>query len=98
MTRRGEMQLNTDIINLFLEAKDIMQKIDAYKTPKSRMPQSFGHISALRQLALEAKRRNHAGGRRNRGTKRAAIGEESVAETESPRDGEEVNCALYFHV
>lgn len=30
--RRGEMQLNTDIINLFLETKDIMQEqLDAYK-------------------------------------------------------------------
>ncbi len=31
--RRGEMQLNTDIINLFLETKDIMQEqLDAYKS------------------------------------------------------------------
>ena len=30
--RRGEMQLNADIINLFLETKDIMQEqLDAYK-------------------------------------------------------------------
>lgn len=37
--RRGEMQLNTDIINLFLETKDIMQEqLDAYKQSQSRMP------------------------------------------------------------
>ncbi|WP_348254189.1 Hpt domain-containing protein, partial [Salmonella enterica] len=30
--RRGEMQLNTDIINLILETKDIMQEqLDGYK-------------------------------------------------------------------
>ncbi|PKH26989.1 chemotaxis protein CheA [Enterobacterales bacterium CwR94] len=55
--RRGEMQLNTDIINLFLETKDIMQdQLDAYKTGQEPDADSFEYIcQALRQLALEAK-------------------------------------------
>ena len=55
--RRGEMQLNTDIINLFLETKDIMQEqLDAYKSSQEPDAESFDYICrALRQLALEAK-------------------------------------------
>ncbi len=55
--RRGEMQLNTDIINLFLETKDIMQEqLDAYKSSQEPDAASFEYIcAALRQLALEAK-------------------------------------------
>lgn len=55
--RRGEMQLNTDIINLFLETKDIMQEqLDAYKQSQEPDAASFNYIcQALRQLALEAK-------------------------------------------
>ncbi len=55
--RRGEMQLSTDIINLFLETKDIMQEqLDAYKTAQEPNVESFKYIcEALRQLALEAK-------------------------------------------
>nr|WP_153677116.1 chemotaxis protein CheA [Enterobacter hormaechei] len=55
--RRGEMQLNTDIINLFLETKDIMQEqLDAYKSSVEPDAASFEYIcNALRQLALEAK-------------------------------------------
>ena len=55
--RRGEMQLNTDIINLFLETKDIMQEqLDAYKSSVEPDADSFEYIcQALRQLALEAK-------------------------------------------
>lgn len=55
--RRGEMQLNTDIINLFLETKDIMQEqLDAYKSSQEPDAASFEYIChALRQLALEAK-------------------------------------------
>ena len=55
--RRGEMQLSTDIINLFLETKDIMQEqLDAYKTAQEPNAESFTYIcEALRQLALEAK-------------------------------------------
>ena len=54
--RRGEMQLSTDIINLFLETKDIMQEqLDAYKTAQEPNAESFNYIcEALRQLALEA--------------------------------------------
>ncbi len=55
--RRGEMQLNTDIINLFLETKDIMQEqLDAYKQSQEPDAASFDYIcQALRQLTLEAK-------------------------------------------
>ena len=55
--RRGEMQLSTDIINLFLETKDIMQEqLDAYKAGQEPDAESFKYIcEALRQLALEAK-------------------------------------------
>lgn len=55
--RRGEMQLNTDIINLFLETKDIMQEqLDSYKSSAEPDAASFEYIcNALRQLALEAK-------------------------------------------
>lgn len=55
--RRGEMHLNTAIINLFLETKDIMQEqLDAYKSSEEPDAASFEYIcTALRQLALEAK-------------------------------------------
>ncbi len=55
--RRGEMQLNADIINLFLETKDIMQEqLDAYKNSEEPDAASFEYsCNALRQLALEAK-------------------------------------------
>ncbi|WP_226571179.1 chemotaxis protein CheA [Mangrovibacter yixingensis] len=55
--RRGEMQLSTDIINLFLETKDIMQEqLDAYKSSQEPDAAAFEYIcQALRQLALEAK-------------------------------------------
>ncbi len=55
--RRSEMQLNTDIINLFLETKDIMQEqLDAYKSSQEPDAASFEYIcQALRQLALDAK-------------------------------------------
>ncbi len=43
--RRGEMQLNTDIINLFLETKDIMQEqLDAYKQSQEPDAASFDYI------------------------------------------------------
>ena len=55
--RRGEMQLSADIINLFLETKDIMQEqLDAYKASEEPDADSFQYIcQALRQLALESK-------------------------------------------
>ncbi|ARZ00577.1 signal transducing histidine kinase, homodimeric domain protein [Yersinia ruckeri ATCC 29473] len=54
--RRNEMRLSTDIINLFLETKDIMQEqLEAYKTSQEPNRESFEYIcQALRQLALEA--------------------------------------------
>ncbi|WP_027711647.1 chemotaxis protein CheA [Dickeya chrysanthemi] len=61
--RRGEMRLSTDIINLFLETKDIMQdQLDAYKTAQEPNAESFEYIcQALRQLALESKENGAAG-------------------------------------
>ncbi|ACT06394.1 CheA signal transduction histidine kinase [Dickeya chrysanthemi Ech1591] len=61
--RRGEMRLSTDIINLFLETKDIMQdQLDAYKTAQEPNAESFKYIcQALRQLALESKENGTAG-------------------------------------
>ncbi|NGX85690.1 chemotaxis protein CheA [Rahnella sp. Lac-M11] len=54
--RRAEMSLSTDIINLFLETKDIMQEqLDAYKSSRDPDADSFEYIcAALRQLALDA--------------------------------------------
>jgi len=53
--RRAEMSLSTDIINLFLETKDIMQEqLDAYKSTRDPDAESFEYIcAALRQLAQE---------------------------------------------
>lgn len=55
--RRGEMSLSTDIVNLFLETKDIMQdQLDAYKMAREPDEASYAYIcDALRQLALSAK-------------------------------------------
>ena len=55
--RRGEMQLNTDFIILFLDTNDMMQEqLDAYKSSAEPDAASFEYIcNALRQLALEAK-------------------------------------------
>nr|WP_021016461.1 chemotaxis protein CheA [Serratia sp. ATCC 39006] len=60
--RRGEMQLSTDIINLFLETKDIMQdQLDAYKTAQEPNVESLEYIcQALRQLALESKEQSES--------------------------------------
>ncbi len=90
--RRGEMQLNTDIINLFLETKDIMQEqLDAYKSSQEPDAASFEYIcQALRQLALEAK-----------GEAPAAAAKLSVVETETaapaasaPTDGGKLRIKL----
>lgn len=53
--RRQEMSLSTEIINLFLETKDIMhEQLGAYKTSQQPDAESFDYICrALRQLALE---------------------------------------------
>jgi two-component system chemotaxis sensor kinase CheA len=58
--RRQEMSLSTEIINLFLETKDIMQEqLDAYKTSQQPDTESFEYIcQALRQLALEAQQQD----------------------------------------
>ncbi|MDR3433044.1 MAG: chemotaxis protein CheA [Rouxiella aceris] len=60
--RRAEMSLSTDIINLFLETKDIMQEqLDAYKSSQVPDAESFQYIcAALRQLALEAQQEKDA--------------------------------------
>ncbi|WP_434525187.1 chemotaxis protein CheA [Photorhabdus asymbiotica] len=58
--RRDEMSLTTDIINLFLEAKDIMQQqLDAYKSSQEPDDSTFTYIcETLRQLALEVQKEN----------------------------------------
>ncbi len=55
--RRHEMVLTDDIINLFLEAKDIMQQqLDAHKNSQEPDEETFNYIcEKLRQLALEVK-------------------------------------------
>ena len=55
--RRGELPLSIDIINLFLESKDIMQdQLDAYKSSQEPDQETFRYIcEALRQIALEDK-------------------------------------------
>ncbi|MBH3044581.1 MULTISPECIES: chemotaxis protein CheA [Serratia] len=60
--RRQEMSLSTEIINLFLETKDIMQEqLDAYKTSQQPDAESFEYIcQALRQLALEVQQQQAA--------------------------------------
>lgn len=55
--RCGKLPLTSDIINLFLESKDIMQdQLDAYKSSQEPDEQTFSYIcEALRQIALESK-------------------------------------------
>lgn len=55
--RCGELALNGDIINLFLETKDIMHdQLEAYKSSQEPDAASFEYIcQALRELALENK-------------------------------------------
>ncbi|TBL74249.1 chemotaxis protein CheA [Obesumbacterium proteus] len=55
--RCGELELNSDIINLFLESKDIMQgQLDAYQSSQEPDNDSFRYIcDALRKIAEEAK-------------------------------------------
>ena len=54
--RRGELILNSNIINLFLETKDIMQEqLNAYKNSQPPDEESFRYIcDMLRQIALTA--------------------------------------------
>ena len=62
--RRGEMQLNTDIINLFLETKDIMQEqLDAYKSSAEPDAASFEYIrkTARGAVTSEGERGQPAG-------------------------------------
>ncbi|WP_368913276.1 chemotaxis protein CheA [Mixta calida] len=55
--RCGTLRLTSDIINLFLESKDIMQdQLDTYKSSQEPDEQSFQYIcEALRQIALQNK-------------------------------------------
>lgn len=55
--RCGELQLTSEIINLFLESKDIMQEqLNAYKSSQQPDEESFHYIcEVLRQIALESK-------------------------------------------
>lgn len=53
--RCGKLQLNSSIINLFLESKDIMQdQLDAYKSSQEPDREAYTYIcEALRKIALE---------------------------------------------
>lgn len=54
--RRGEMQLNADIINLFWKRKILCRNSSTpIKAQWSLMPTVLSTFAALRQLALEAK-------------------------------------------
>lgn len=55
--RRSEMSLSTEIINLFLETKDIMQEqLDAYKSSSDPDAESFEYIcTVLQRLATEVR-------------------------------------------
>lgn len=60
--RRHEMALTDEIINLFLEAKDIMQQqLDAHKNSQEPDEETFNYIcEKLRQLALDVKEEQSA--------------------------------------
>ncbi|YCH30592.1 chemotaxis protein CheA [Erwinia sp. D4-22] len=55
--RCGVLRLTSEIINLFLESKDIMQdQLDAYKSSQEPDEETFNYIcEALRQIALQSK-------------------------------------------
>ncbi|WP_313619926.1 chemotaxis protein CheA [Achromobacter sp.] len=55
--RRGEMELRTDMIDIFLETKDVLKsQLDAYRASEEPDEAVFERICAvLRQLALEHK-------------------------------------------
>lgn len=55
--RCGVLRLTSDIINLFLESKDIMQdQLDAYKSSQEPDEETFNYIcEALRQIAQQSK-------------------------------------------
>lgn len=55
--RRGEMALRTDMIDIFLETKDVLKsQLDAYRASEEPDDAVFERICAvLRQLALEHK-------------------------------------------
>jgi two-component system, chemotaxis family, sensor kinase CheA len=55
--RCGELTLSAEIINLFLESKDIMQEqLDAYKASQTPDEEAFRYIcAALRQIAQESR-------------------------------------------
>ncbi len=53
------MQLNTDIINLFLETKDIMQNSSTLiNSRKSRMPPASIILPGLASTGIRSERRN----------------------------------------
>lgn len=84
--RRDEMRLSTDIINLFLETKDIMQEqLDAYKTSQEPNADSFEYIChALRQLALEALEQQTGGNVSTAAQGSGAVTAEAKASSKSP--------------
>lgn len=92
--RGGDMALSGDIINLFLETKDVMQEqLDAYKASLEPDKESYQYIcQALRQLALEAQ---NAASPASADTQSAPpeAGQASSVATESP-DGQRLKVVL----
>lgn len=74
-TRRGELALRRDIVDIFLDAKDMLnEQLDAYRADVEPDPDALERICCtLRQLALEE------------------IGEEAVAEIPRPAPAEAVD-------
>ncbi|MDR0217451.1 MAG: chemotaxis protein CheA [Enterobacteriaceae bacterium] len=84
--RRDEIRLTTDIINLFLEAKDIMQQqLDAYKSSQEPDEDTFNYIcETLRQLALTLQEEQQ-GSQQDTDTFAANSEAESVKEEATPQ-------------
>ncbi len=58
-SQRGEMQLNTDIINLFLETKDICKNSSTLiNSRKSRMLPASIYLPGLASTGIRSERRN----------------------------------------
>ena len=53
--RQGELKLRTDIVDLFLETKDMLHdQLDAYRNGAEPDPEAYARIcQTLKQLALD---------------------------------------------
>ncbi|RPE04630.1 chemotaxis protein CheA [Candidatus Pantoea deserta] len=87
--RCGELTLTADIINLFLESKDIMQQqLDAYKSSQEPDAESFHYIcEALRKIALENRADDKPASEIAQQTPSASPEPVSTPEAETPAQG-----------